>query len=186
MENNSLPDVLLDLQNMAELDDVRPYLEKKYQLLDRYFTAGGRFHHYYLAAVNATKGLYPEDDTDLKEGKGKESLWNSAKVKKESDGNDQLTTKLKMVVGIEGFKPDLGKNPFPLKKYQFVVKMTDGSVEEWSYETVRDSREFKEFLLTMDDEAQRYFLKNRTAKVKAKYFQIPAKSLNETKKTIEK
>jgi hypothetical protein len=190
MENNSLADVLLDLQNMAELDDVRPYLEKKYQLRDRHFTDRGcaeldNYHHHYLAAVKVTKGLYPEDDTDLKGGKGKESLWNSAKVKKESDGNDQQATKLKMVLSIEGFKPDLGKNPFPLKKYQFVVKMTDGSVEEWSYETVRDSREFKEFL-RMNDEAQRYFLKNRTAKVKAKYFQIPAKSLNETKKAIEK
>jgi hypothetical protein len=92
----------------------------------------------------------------------------------------RATDRTKSVVCIEGLKPEFGKSPpLGLKKYQFLVRMSDGSVEERSYGIVRDSKEFKEFLKTTDKQVQSHFLKNRTAQVKATYVETPGMSLND-------
>jgi hypothetical protein len=57
-EENPLSEVLADLQNMALLDDVRPYLETKYQLFETRFKEGCEEHDDYLKAVKATSLKY--------------------------------------------------------------------------------------------------------------------------------
>jgi hypothetical protein len=98
-------------------------------------------------------------------------------------GEEALETLSKqiLVTGIEKLLPEFGESaPLPLMHYKFLVRMSDGSVVARSYQHVRDSKEFKEFLKTTDAQVQSHFLKNRTAQAKATYFETPGMSLNET------